>query len=371
MNKFYQKYRRKISVFSIFVIVLVIINVFVAYDYELYNDSIIKIIKVTDQVEGIKNGPNAEKECYYVQNIIGKVMNGAFQGSVVEFENRYSYSRITSDRYQRGMSLFVKLTDSGENLSVSVLGEKRDTYVVMLLSFLIFLIIAVAGTRGVTSLISLIINIGVVAGAFYMYEKGTNILQLCIAMLIIFGICSLLLANGLNKQTITAILASAISIIILYMIYKVVLLNTKEPEYLMQNYISGADKLPEIFMAGTLIGGFGAILDVAISMTTSVNEVIKKTPDITNRELIHSMREISYDVMGTMINVLFFTYISGCMPMLILRLKNSFSIFIILELYLTLEIIRFLVGSIGIVLTILISGLISLLAYRKKGVGSD
>ncbi len=371
MNKVYEKYKKKFCMFSILIIVLVITNFWVKYDYAMYHDSIIKIIKVTDQVERVKSGPNGEKECYYVQKIIGKVMNGAYQGSAVEFENRYSYSRITSDRYLRGMRLFADLSDSGEKLSVSVLGEKRDTYVVMLLSFLIFLVIAVAGTRGVTSLISLTINIGVVAGAFYMYERGTNILQLCIAMLIIFGICSLLLANGWNKQTITAILASAISIIILYIIYKGVLLNTKEPEYLMQNYISGADDLPEIFMAGTLIGGFGAILDVAISITTSVNEVIKKTPDITNREFIHSMREISYDVMGTMINVLFFTYISGCMPMLILRWKNNVSIFIILELYLTLEIIRFLVGSIGIVLTILISGSISLLAYRKKGVGSD
>lgn len=368
MNKINKKNRRKILVLSIFMIVLVIT---VEYDYALYHDSIIKIIKVNDQVEGVKSGPNGEKECYYVQNIIGKVMNGAFQGSAVEFENRYSYSRITSDRYLRGMCLFADLSDNGENLSVSVLGEKRDTYVIMLLSFLIFLVISVAGIRGVTSLISLTINIGVVAGAFYMYEKGTNILHLCIVMLIIFGICSLLLANGWNKQTITAALASAISIIILYIIYKVVLLNTKEPEYLMLNYISGADNLPEIFMAGTMIGGFGAILDVAISMTTSLNEVIKKTPDITNREFIHSMREISYDIMGTMINVLFFTYISGCMPMMVLRLKNSVSIFIILELYLTLEILRFLVGSIGIVLTIPISGWISLLAYRKKGVGSD
>ena len=371
MKNLFIKYKKKFVVMIILAIILIVAHIAVAHDYKLYNDSIIKIIQVSNRSDGEKDGPNGEKESYYIQEITGKVMNGIFAGKTIEVENSYSYSRMINDKYAKGMCLFVSITNTNGDLSATISGEKRDTYVVMLLSILTFAIIVVAGIRGVTTLLSLGINVLVVAGAFYMYEKGTNILQLCIIMLILFGICSLLLANGLNKQTIIAILASALSVAVLYGIYYIVFLHTEEPEYLMQQYISGADDLPEMFLTGTLIGGFGAILDVAISMATSINEVVKKTPTITTKELVQSMREIAYDVMGTMINVLFFTYISGCMPMLILRFKNDFSVYIILKFYLTFEILRFLVGSIGIVLTIPISGVISLLAYKRKGIRND
>ena len=81
-----------------------------------------------------------------------------------------------------------------------------------------------------------------------------------------------------------------------------------------------------IFISEIIMGGLGAIMDIAITISSSLNEIIEKNNQITLKELITSGKNIGRDVTSTMINVLFFTYICGAIPNLVLYFKNGINI---------------------------------------------
>ncbi|MDF2989087.1 MAG: YibE/F family protein, partial [Eubacterium sp.] len=90
---------------------------------------------------------------------------------------------------------------------------------------------------------------------------------------------------------------------------------------------------------------------------------------IDRKLLVRSGKEIGKDIMGTMANILVFAYISGSIPMIVLWLKNGYSTFNILSYNLSLEIIRALTGSIGIVVSIPITLYISIFLLTNKRTG--
>lgn len=90
---------------------------------------------------------------------------------------------------------------------------------------------------------------------------------------------------------------------------------------------------------------------------------------IERKALIKSGMEIGKDIMGTMANTLVFAFISGSIPILLIWIKNSFPISYIISINFSLEIIRALTGSIGIVLSIPITLYISVIILKKNKIG--
>ncbi len=87
-------------------------------------------------------------------------------------------------------------------------------------------------------------------------------------------------------------------------------------------------------------------------MASSLFGLYEKNHNISIKALKASGMEIGKDIMGAMTNILFFAYISGSIPMLILYFKNASPLGYTLSINLSLELTRALAGEIGIVLTI-------------------
>ena len=115
-----------------------------------------------------------------------------------------------------------------------------------------------------------------------------------------------------------------------------------------------------------MVGGLGAVMDVAISLISTADELLERNPHIPYPELRRSVREVADDIMGTMVNVLFFTYICGGLPEMLLMLRNNLTISFVWEYVLSFEMVRFLTGSIGLVLAIPISQLVLRIWIRRQ-----
>src|SRR5690625_7032632 len=105
-------------------------------------------------------------------------------------------------------------------------------------------------------------------------------------------------------------------------------------------------------MAGVVVVSLVAVMDVAITMSASIFELYEKDNKISIKALKKSANDIGKDIMGTMTNILFFAYLSGSIPIMILYLKNGSPLFFSISMNLSLEIARALAGGIGIVLSI-------------------
>ena len=360
-----EKRKRIISICAV-IFLLMAAMVFTYNNYFLYKEDVVKITAVKNEEVYEKEGLNGEVEKYYNQEITAIIKSGEYKGKSITLNNTCSYSGVKDEGYKKGNYLFVSLSGSEDKLSANILSVKRDMYVMVLICVFILGIVIFAGKKGVLSIISIIMNIIIFTYALNEYVNGKDILKLCNLMIILFTMISLILASGINKQTVCAIISTLISVALIFIIYKITKENFEQPEYMMMEYITNPEHLDHIFMAGVLIGGLGAIMDVAISISVAVNELINKDKNISVKNLISSVKEIGYDIMGTMINVLFFTYMCGIIPMLILKIKNGYKFLSIIKFQIPFEIIRFLVGAIGIVVTIPISGFIAITILKKR-----
>lgn len=360
-----EKRKRIISICAV-IFLLMAAMVFTYNNYFLYKEDVVKITAVKNEEVYEKEGLNGEVEKYYNQEITAIIKSGEYKGKSITLNNTCSYSGVKDEGYKKDNYLFVSLSGSEDKLSANILSVKRDMYVMVLICVFILGIVIFAGKKGVLSIISIIMNIIIFTYALNEYVNGKDILKLCNLMIILFTMISLILASGINKQTVCAIISTLISVALIFIIYKITKENFEQPEYMMMEYITNPEHLDHIFMAGVLIGGLGAIMDVAISISVAVNELINKDKNISVKNLISSVKEIGYDIMGTMINVLFFTYMCGTIPMLILKIKNGYKFLSIIKFQIPFEIIRFLVGAIGIVVTIPISGFIAITILKKR-----
>ena len=360
-----EKRKRIISICAV-IFLLMAAMVFTYNNYFLYKEDVVKITAVKNEEVYEKEGLNGEVEKYYNQEITAIIKSGEYKGKSITLNNTCSYSGVKDEGYKKGNYLFVSLSGSEDKLSANILSVKRDMYVMVLICVFILGIVIFAGKKGVLSIISIIMNIIIFTYALNEYVNGKDILKLCNLMIILFTMISLILASGINKQTVCAIISTLISVALIFIIYKITKENFEQPEYMMMEYITNPEHLDHIFMAGVLIGGLGAIMDVAISISVAVNELINKDKNISVKNLISSVKEIGYDIMGTIINVLFFTYMCGTIPMLILKIKNGYKFLSIIKFQIPFEIIRFLVGAIGIVVTIPISGFIAITILKKR-----
>ena len=185
--------------------------------------------------------------------------------------------------------------------------------------------------------------------------------RVCNKMVIAFAIVTLFCMNGCNKKTVSALLSTLCVLAMVMTVFSLVVHHTEELDFSTMEYLDlrSIDNPEEIFYAELLLSGLGAIMDVAVDISTALSEIIKLKPEISFRQLFRSGREIGHDIMGTMINILLFVFISGLIPMCLIRMNNDVSFLTIIRLHIPCELCRFFVESIGIVLAIPVSVLIT------------
>ncbi|MGN0154739.1 MAG: YibE/F family protein [Lachnospiraceae bacterium] len=345
--------------------------IFVDQDAFLYEETVAKVISVENTFSHEEEGPNGETEKYYDQQIEARILNGDRKGDVVTLSNTYSSSGINDERYRKGNKLFLSV--SGNSSKGNIIGKKRDIYLAILTGAFLILLFGLNGKKGSVIFCSLFINIMIFLVALHWYEGGKDLIRIAFFLVIVFNLITLIFAAGFHRKTAAAILSSLVTTMLCYGIYEVVLHTTQRLPYEMMDYVVNPTDLSDLFLTGVLMGSLGAVMDVSISIAAGVAELVKQKPDIQTKALIHSVREMGYDIMGTMINVLFFTYISSAIPVLVIKIKNGYTLYHLVHFQLIFEIIRFLMGAIGIVLAIPVSGFFSILMLHivKKKAGTE
>ena len=113
-------------------------------------------------------------------------------------------------------------------------------------------------------------------------------------------------------------------------------------------------------------------MDISITISSALNELIEKDPNIKKKALVKSAKEISKDIVGTMTNVMLYTCFTPVIPMVFLAFKNNMSLSETLTLYGEVELISVLTSSISIVLAILVSRYVAIFILKpKEGASND
>ena len=120
------------------------------------------------------------------------------------------------------------------------------------------------------------------------------------------------------------------------------------------------------FYVNVLLCGLGAIMDIAITISSALNELIIKNPKISKESLIKSGKEISKDIIGTMSTVMLYTCFTPVIPTIFLAMKNGVILSRAFNLYGMLDLVIVLCSSISIALSIPISLYVSTFILKRK-----
>ncbi|HLS60313.1 MAG TPA: YibE/F family protein [Virgibacillus sp.] len=347
---------KQLSIYTATILCCIASIIFVYNNYSLYEDPIAQITQTdlseTTEVTDMYN--NEDK--LFTQHLTAEIKNGENKGELIYLINEYSSSGAYDQSYETGSDVFVSIDKQQKNdneLTGSINNVKRDKYVVIVAWIFIIILLLVGKQQGLFASVSLAVNIILLSYALDLYvATGMNLLWISGITVILFTVISLLLVNGFNEKTYAAIIATLLgtfgTLLITYLAMWVTSENGlyyEEMQFLTRPY-------QLIFLAGLFIGSLGAVMDVAISISAAMFELYDKNPHISAKALKESGIDIGKDIMGTMTNILFFAYVSGSIPMLILYLKNHSPLGFTLSINLSLEFARALSGGIGIVITI-------------------
>ncbi|GGB59368.1 hypothetical protein GCM10011409_41010 [Lentibacillus populi] len=362
---------KQIIFYTILVLCFVASVVFVNHNYSFYDRPIAKVIetKLVDTAEVTDEHHNKDK--LFTQRITAELKNGEEKGQLIHLTNKYSSSGAYDQEYHVGNELFVSIdknTEESTELTGSIKDVKRDKYVLIIGWIFIFTLLIVGKKQGLFSIISLAVNAALLFYALdvYVNTESTRLLWICGISAILFTIISLLLVSGFNEKTYAAIVATLIGTFLsLFITYLVMGLTSENGlRYEEMQFLTRPYRM--VFMAGLLLGSLGGVMDVAITMSSSIFGLYEKNNNISVKALKTSGMDIGKDIMGTITNILFFVYISGSIPMLILYLNNASSLTFTLSMNLSLELARALAGGIGIVLTIPIGLYTSIFFVNRK-----
>ena len=336
---------------------------------EFYNGVITEIIE-----EDLNKDPILDGVEIGYQKVIAKVTEGQYKDNTYEIKN--NISRLYNYKVEEGTKVVLILYKQiNGNMIWDVYGYDRSSMIYVLAGIFIIVVIIIGGVKGIKSLVSLMFTL--VTVIFLMLPlmfRGVEPMLAAVVSATLSIIVTLSLVSGINKKTVTAIIGTISGVVISGIIAYIFGELTHSSGMTMNDtesliYIAEGTnlKVKGIMFAGILIASLGAVMDVAMSISSSLFEIYEVNKNIKQIDLFKSSMNIGKDIIGTMTNTLILAFAGGSITTLILIFAANmpYNKFINLEV-LAIEIIQGLAGSIGIVLSVPITAAVGSYLCRKK-----
>ena len=331
-----------------------------------------KVIEVTKEEETVVDGKSQFTQELKIEIISGDLLNSKYE--VVNGGGDFSNVNVNHYRVNdRVMVMAVK--DNNGQTQFFVTDYVRRPALFWLLA--IFLIVALLVGRGksLSSLFGLILTFFVILKFIIpQISAGRDpVLISIIGSLFILPVI-FYLTHGINRKTNVALIGTLIAVIftgLLSIIFinfsRLTGFNTEEAS-LLSLLKGGTFNIQGLLLAGIIIGAFGVLDDVTISQAAIVYQLQEVAKDkLSFWELFTRAMAVGRDHIASVINTLFLVYAGASLPLLILFTNNPrpLSELINYEPVAT-EIVRTLVGSMGLILAVPLTPLIACMWGKKS-----
>lgn len=250
----------------------------------------------------------------------------------------------------------------------------RSNYLGLLFGIFLVLILLFGKLKGLNAVISLAFTM---FSVFYILIpaiiSNANIYLLTLGVTLYIIFMSFIIIGGLNRKTIAAslgcmggiLVATLIALSFMSLMKMSGILND---EFVFLVYLQ--DELPldlrGILFVSIVIGSLGAVMDVAMSIASSLQELIEQVPDIKPKQIISSGLSIGKDIMGTMANTLILAYIGSSLPTILLLIIYAKPTNLLMNSeYIASEVLQAVAGSLGILFAIPLTSILSALLVKR------
>ena len=302
-----------------------------------------------------------------------KILSGRYKGETVTVDNYFS--ALYNVDVSQGDKVSVRIDTSDSGHSVSIYNYYRVPQLIICVLFFLLLLVLIGGRQGAKSAVGLIFTmICIIWLLLPLALKGFSPLLVTIGVVAICNILHFILITGVNKKTLAAtigsvsgVLAGALFSVIAQAVMSVTTYQMDEAETLLLIMTTTKLDIRHLFLCGVLIACMGAVMDVAMSISSSVSELHTVNPKLKTKELFKSGMNIGRDAMGTMANTLILAFAGGALNMMLMIYSYGVSFQQLMNTdFVAIELIQSIAGSVGIICTVPISAFVAAFMFGRK-----
>jgi uncharacterized membrane protein len=329
-----------------------------------------RVINIIEEKQIVLEG--LEKSQLY-QKLEVLITKGSLKDKKVVIENgNIPFGNI--QKYKKGDYLVITYgKDFNGNDVFYITDYVRRSALLFLFMIFVFVSVLVGGWQGVRSLLGMGISFLVIF-SFILPKiySGSNPVQIAILGSLIIVPFNFILSHGVNRKTLIAILGTFISLVItgiLSVLFvdlsKLTGFSSEEAGFL-QAYKPGIINIKGLLLAGIIIGVLGVLDDITVSQSSVVEQLKSANAKLKPVEIYRKAMFVGKDHVSSMINTLILVYAGAALPLLLIFIDNPhpFSEIVNYEI-IAEEIVRTLVGSIGLILAVPITTFLAV-SFSKK-----
>lgn len=311
---------------------------------------VVEVLKDNLQEDGSRVGD---------QVVLLKMETGPQAGQIVEANSPNGLLFGTVCR--PGIDVITISSLVGQLNVTTVYNVDRSMPIYIFIATFLILLCLIGGKKGVKSAIALIFSFVCFIYLFFpMIMKGNSPFLAAILTSSIVIAATICLINGFTIKALSAIISTFLGLLTAGLAADIFGYFTSLSGYNVSNIEAllfvGQNTLIDVgqlLFAGVLFASLGAVMDIAMDISSAVYELHQKNPNLTSKELFKSGMNVGRDVMGTMSTTLILAFFGGSLGVWVLdyvydlpylQLMNSNSIGI--------EIMQGISGSFGVIFTV-------------------
>ena len=340
-------------------------------DYAEYENAVVVQI-LSDDTEPDENADGGYRG---EQLLLAEVKTGQYAGETMQTYNYVSPLYGVPLKVGDRCTLVISTYENGD-VNATVYEYNRTTPVLIVLGLFLLITVLVGGRTGAKSLIGLIFTVaGVFLLLFPALMKGAPTLPTTFLLCVYVAAVSFTVLGGVEKKTVCAWLGTvagmALALLFALLAQKLMRidgLRSADVEPLLQLRQTGAHiGLRGLLSAGVILSSLGAVMDVAMSLSSALAEVHAADRTMNAKALFRSGMNIGRDMVGTMTNTLILAFLgSGLVLTLYLYSLGLSPHMLMSSAYLSWELVGGISSSVGVILSVPITAAIAAWAYGRR-----
>lgn len=332
---------------------------------------VVENVKYED-AESINQGEQTTK-----QEVTVRVLTGDFKGSERIIDNMltgnpaYDIPLSKGDKVILHMEPVSDTVTAPEDVDIFIADIQRNTELYIFTGIFCILLLIIGQKKGLTSIISILSTLALI---FFMLMpmilNGFCPIASAVLTGIISTVITIYLVGGFNSKSSAAIIgtsislafAGALSMLAIYFAH----LTGFAGEENMFLYTARPDlSFTGILSASMIIAALGALMDTAVSIASTVNEIYETDKTLSVKQLFKSGMNVGRDIIGTMSNTLILVYLGSSLPLVLLSSNIDMNKFFNLNQVAT-EILSAITGSIAILVCVPATAIIAAILIKRQ-----
>lgn len=310
------------------------------------------------------------------QIVTVKILSGKFKSNEILTENIISGNPAYDIMLSKGDKVIlhvepkVEFVEDINDVDFFVSDIDRSSSLYFLTGIFFFLLLLIGRVKGVFSFLSILATAGLIFFALTpMILNGISPIIAALTVCILSTLITVYLVGGFNRKSTAAVCGTILSLIfaagLSLLTIRLASLTGFSGEESMFLYTARQDlDFTGILSASIMLAALGAVMDVGVSIASTINEIHATDNSLGIKALFQSGMNVGRDIIGTMSNTLILVYLGSALPLVLLSNNIDLTKFFNLNQVAT-EISSALIGSIAILICVPLTAIISSYLIKK------